>query len=203
MYKKNLRSIHNLNFGQLLWNWSLLSCSWWGHLKRENLLYTFKSLVDCRPGCWLLTILIMPGGFPSTLENAFSERYPSYWTQRIASRQFVVQKWRHVFSLIALYQNHEQENKIIKGDGGAAGLTDNPAALKRWMVAGSEVTSSIKEFELAFQTPQAGDTRHHEQTPSTQRAFAKDVIIIFNPSHRINGKSRLHKRRPQPFGIRH
>ena len=26
----------------------------------------------------------------------------------------------------------------IKGDGGAVGLTDNPSALRRWMVAGPE-----------------------------------------------------------------
>ena len=38
------------------------------------------------------------------------------------------------------YQNHEQENEISKGGGGAVGLTDNPAALKHWMVA-----RSIKE----------------------------------------------------------
>ena len=37
---------------------------------------------------------------------------------------------------------------------------------------------SIREFEVTFQTPQTGDTRHHEQTPSTQRAFAKDVISL-------------------------
>ena len=46
------------------------------------------------------------------------------------------------------------------------------------MVAGPEVARSIKEFEVTFQTPQAGDTRHHEQTPSTQRSFAKDVISL-------------------------
>ena len=31
---------------------------------------------------------------------------------------------------------------------------------------------------MTFQTPQTGDTRHHEQTPSTQRAFARDVIYL-------------------------
>ena len=83
-----------------------------------------------------------------------------------------MQKSRYVFSSIALNQNHEQENKVIKGDGGAVCLTDNPAALKRWMVAGPEVARSIKEFEVTFQTPQTGDTRHPKQTPNEQRAFA-------------------------------
>ena len=31
---------------------------------------------------------------------------------------------------------------------------------------------------MTFQTPQTGDTRHHEQTPSTQRAFARDAIYL-------------------------
>ena len=61
-----------------------------------------------------------------------------------------------------------RKKNIIKSDRGAVGLTDNTAALKRWMVAGPEVAPSIKEFELTFQTPQTSDTRHHEQTPSTQ-----------------------------------
>ena len=60
---------------------------------------------------------------------------------------------------------------MIKGGGGAVGLTDNP--LKHWMVA-----RSIKEFEVTFQTPQTGDTRHHKQTPNTQRAYANDVISL-------------------------
>ena len=40
------------------------------------------------------------------------------------------------------------------------------------------VARSIKEFEVTFQTPQTRDTRHHKQTPSTQRAFANDVISL-------------------------
>ena len=40
------------------------------------------------------------------------------------------------------------------------------------------VARSIKEFEVTFQTPQTGDTRHHKQTPSTQRAFANDVRYL-------------------------
>ena len=43
--------------------------------------------------------------------------------------KFVVKKTQHVFSLIALDQNNEQENAIIKDEGGAVGLTESPAAL--------------------------------------------------------------------------
>ena len=34
----------------------------------------------------------------------------------------------------------------IKGDGGAVSLTDNPSALWRWIIAGTEVARMIEEF---------------------------------------------------------
>ena len=49
-----------------------------------------------------------------------------------------MQKTGHVFSSMALDQNHEQLDEAIKGDGGAVGLTENPAALLRWMIAGPD-----------------------------------------------------------------
>ena len=50
------------------------------------------------------------------------------------------------FSNIAIDQAHEQNNAIVKGDGGAIGLTEEPAALRRWMVAGPEISRLIDEF---------------------------------------------------------
>ena len=52
---------------------------------------------------------------------------------------------------------------------------------------------------MTFQTPQPGDTRHHEQTPSTQRSFAKDVIYLTSVIYK-NWKSLL-RRQHQPFGL--
>ena len=62
---------------------------------------------------------------------------------------FTVQKTRKVFSSIAIDQAHEQNNALIKGDGGAVGLTDNPTALYRWMTAGPEVARVVQEFQSA------------------------------------------------------
>ena len=59
---------------------------------------------------------------------------------------FTVQKTNRVFSAIAIDHAHEQNNALIKGDGGAVGLTDNPPALRRWMIAGPEVARVIEEF---------------------------------------------------------
>ena len=48
---------------------------------------------------------------------------------------------------MALDQFHEQSNKCIKGDGGVVGLTEDPAALRRWMLAGPEISRVVAEFE--------------------------------------------------------
>jgi len=51
---------------------------------------------------------------------------------------------------MALDQSHEQLNKYIKGEGGAVGFTEEPAALRRWMLAGPEVSRVIAEYEETF-----------------------------------------------------
>ena len=56
--------------------------------------------------------------------------------------------------------------------GGAVGLMDNPSALGCWMVAGPEVVRLIKEFEANVH-PNSREIRHHDTTPSTQKAFSK------------------------------
>ena len=87
--------------------------------------------------------------------------------------KFVVQKSKHVFSLIALDQNHEQENESVKGVRGAIGLTENPGALQRWMISGTEVSRTVKEFESSFLPSLDNDVRHHEQVHGVQLSFAK------------------------------
>ena len=50
---------------------------------------------------------------------------------------------------MALDQAHEQNNGAVKSDGGAVGLTQNPQALRRWMVAGPEVVRMTAECKKA------------------------------------------------------
>ncbi|KAJ8041388.1 hypothetical protein HOLleu_12190 [Holothuria leucospilota] len=64
---------------------------------------------------------------------------------------FVTQKSSHKFSALAHDQIHEQpQNVIVKGDGGVIGITENEAAHRRWMVAGSEIARIVNEFEDQF-----------------------------------------------------
>jgi len=61
-------------------------------------------------------------------------------------------------------QAHEQNNRIVKTAGGFIGLTENPNALKRWMVSGPEVARSINEFEeQVFQGSMDSEEQFHHQ----------------------------------------
>ena len=87
---------------------------------------------------------------------------------------FFVQKTNNVFSAISIDQCHEQMNKLIKGEGGAVGLTEDPHALERWMVAGPEISRLIHEFENNFHSLESQTSnKHHEQNPNTQKGICK------------------------------
>ena len=86
---------------------------------------------------------------------------------------FTVKKSSNRFSAIAIDHAHEQNNACVKGDGGAVGLTENPAALRRWMVSGPEMARVISEFEGTKTTDKV--FRHHEEAKHMQVAFHRNV----------------------------
>ena len=103
------------------------------------------------------------------------QQHPEIYNEFKAGH-FTVQKSKRAFSAIPLDQEHEQNNARVEGDRGAVGLTDNPSALRRWMVTGPDVARVIMEFEEANMYPNVNEeTCHHEETPSAQKGFAKDV----------------------------
>ena len=69
----------------------------------------------------------------------------------------------------------------IKGDGGAVGLTDDPNALRRWMIVAPKVARTIGEFQDAMEpvrrdnTEEPLESKHHEENESWQVIFVKDV----------------------------
>ena len=81
--------------------------------------------------------------------------------QKFCSGAFVVHKSSHAFSAIALDHAHEQENASIKGDGGAVGITESPAALRRWMIGGPELSRMINEYEGQLQREKNNQKKHH------------------------------------------
>ena len=77
---------------------------------------------------------------------------------------------------MAIDQAHEQNNAVIKGDGGAIGVTEDPSALRRWMVAGPEISRLVANYETISGTKDAKKSnRHHEQTETVQRAFFEKI----------------------------
>ena len=111
---------------------------------------------------------------------SLKEKHPTV-LQQFLKGHFVVQKSNRRFSMMALDQNHEQQNQIIKAEGGAVGLTENPASLTRWMFAGPEVAKVVTEFEENVQ-PSIDNVNddHHDQKKSNQKSFMMDVSSLIN-----------------------
>ena len=97
-------------------------------------------------------------------------------------RKTLRKKTTHVFSGVAIDQAHEQNNASVKGDGGAVGLTENPAALRRWKVSGPEMAHLIGEFEVSTMKRKKTDFRHHEQTKHAQMTFGRDIRDFADPA---------------------
>ena len=65
---------------------------------------------------------------------------------------------------------------MIKGDGGAIGLTEDPSALRRWMVAGPKVSRLEAGYEAMSGMKDATySSRQHEQTLSAHKSFFENV----------------------------
>ena len=97
--------------------------------------------------------------------------------RKFSEGAFVVRKTTRKFSAIAIDHAHEQCNALVKGEGGAVGLTSNVNALKRWMIAGPEVSRLMKNFEECLPTSKQSQD-HHENTESLQRAFRDEVNAL-------------------------
>ncbi|KAK3740395.1 hypothetical protein QZH41_000916 [Actinostola sp. cb2023] len=96
--------------------------------------------------------------------------------QQFTNGSFAVHKTKRAFSAIALDHAHEQENASVKGEGGAVGLTENPGALRRWMVAGPEIARMVQEFENV--TSSDTSLKHHEQEYGPQASFKADLQSV-------------------------
>ena len=77
---------------------------------------------------------------------SLKECHPNVYAEFVKGN-FTVRKSKRAFSANAIDHAHEQNNASVKGDGGAVGLTENPSALRRWMVSGPKMARLIGEFE--------------------------------------------------------
>ncbi len=106
-------------------------------------------------------------------------RHPDLY-QEFKNGKFTAQITTKSFSAMALDQAHEQLNSFVKGDGGAVGLTENPAALLRWMVSGPEMARIISEFESCSEDEAGKLYPHHENSPAHTERFNTDVHSLLH-----------------------
>ena len=75
-------------------------------------------------------------------------------------RRFVVTKSGKPFSCIVEDQAHKQNNKRIKGDGGAVEILDSEEALLKWAISGLVLAKFLEQGE----TKKLRKSAHHEDT---------------------------------------
>ena len=95
---------------------------------------------------------------------------------------WVISKTNKRFSAIPMDQAHEQENAFVKGSGGCIGLTENPVAFRRWMLAGPELARLQRQFEEEYLPDTKLSSQHfqnHEHGHAAQKAFLKQVTSLF------------------------
>ena len=108
-----------------------------------------------------------------SLPQAVKEDFQKYW---------VVSKTKKSFSCIPIDQAHEQNNAIVKGSGGAVGLTENPTAFQRWMVSGLEFACLLSEFQDEYlpetDSRDGKPLKHHESGITAQKSFQQQVLKL-------------------------
>ena len=111
--------------------------------------------------------------------------HPDVYHQMVQG-SFSFAKSKRPFSRMALDQVHEQNNKIIKGQGGASSFLnlEDESALIRWETCGPEVGRIVSEFEEEMKDETSlhasSSLRHHEDNEQFRANFSKDVETVFN-----------------------
>ena len=107
------------------------------------------------------------------------ETHPQIRTEFLKGN-FVVHKSSREFSALAIDQAHEHANAVIKGEGGAIGVTEDPSALRRWMVAGPEVSHLVRTYEKISDGKDENEIHHREQTAHAQKTFLERINKLFS-----------------------
>ena len=94
---------------------------------------------------------------------------------------------------MAIDQAHGQANAVIKGDGGPIGITEDPSALRIWMIGGPSVSQLVAQYEATSVLRDVGkQTGHHEQTERTDISSGKSPDVVQHDAGKeqfISGRS--------------
>ncbi|KAG1696942.1 hypothetical protein GQR58_006141 [Nymphon striatum] len=93
---------------------------------------------------------------------------------------FACKKSSRKFSDIHEDQAHEQNNKLVKIEGGAIRILDNHISFMKWLIGGPEILRVLRSFEDEEQKDRK-ILSHHEATASHEKLYRKHRIdIVFN-----------------------
>ena len=88
----------------------------------------------------------------------------------LAKGCFTVRKTSLVFSNMGVDQAHDQNNKILRNDGGVIGILDNHSTLLKWAIAGPTESHILKS-----ESSENLCTMHHEGTLKYDYDFHQDI----------------------------
>ena len=119
-------------------------------IRESNFLLYINALTKIVPWFFALGHTNYARWIPIHLRDMLNleSKHPRVFSQFMMGN-FTVRKTGRSFSAIAIDQAHEQNNALVKGDGGAIRLTENPSAFHQWMVSGPEMAPLINEFQIS------------------------------------------------------
>ena len=162
--KKRLKESPKFHFWHLVLSMELTILSLVRAFREANFTLYCQALYTLIPFSFANNNINYARWLPVHLRDMLSleHKHPGVFHE-FQSGKFVVFKTIRTFSAIAIDQAHEQANAVIKGEGGAIGVTDDPSAPRRWMVAGPEVSRLATEYEIVSKAKDANEkVRHHE-----------------------------------------
>lgn len=137
--------------------------------------FIWRHLLQLCHRCLSLITFTIQDGYQFTSVTCNNSAVHVLTYEEFMKGHFATQTSGHKFSALPHDQIHEQLNAMVKGDGGLLGLTENDSALKRWMVAGREISKILREYDDVESSKKQTSDCHHEQIPSIQMAFLTDV----------------------------
>ena len=175
--KQSVLEQDQFNYWYTVWRLELMFLQFL-RSEREHAFQAYKeALLDIIPWMFALDHYLYARWMSVHMRDLLALEFdcPSVHQQFSEKGNFVTQKTNKKFSGMAHDHVHEQLNAIVKGDGGAIGLTENESALKRWMVAGPETARILTEYEDSHSIHNNTTDLHHEQIPSVQKRFVSQV----------------------------
>lgn len=102
--------------------------------------------------------------------SLLQERHPGLYLEFTENKRFVGQRSQNPFSRMGIDQCNENQVDWIKNESGVIGNLDDPATVRRDLVARPEL-ARIVESMIGDTDETEEEKKHHDMIPSTQKKF--------------------------------